>query len=96
MAATHDKERQLTREIAPKVESALPGTEVLACTSAVAVADFSESTMATRAALALKWALARSTLCLTSDTFHSSFGSTTDRWIRARSPLASVIHSNRR
>ena len=30
MAATHDKERQLTREIAPKVESALPGTEVLA------------------------------------------------------------------
>ena len=30
MAATHDKERQLTREIAPKVENALPGTEVLA------------------------------------------------------------------
>ena len=30
MAATHDKEQQLTREIAPKVESALPGTEVLA------------------------------------------------------------------
>lgn len=30
MAATHDKERRLTREIAPKVESALPGTEVLA------------------------------------------------------------------
>src|SRR5207244_5483265 len=30
MATTHDKERQLTREIAPKVESALPGTEVLA------------------------------------------------------------------
>ena len=30
MAATHDKERQLTRDIAPKVESALPGTEVLA------------------------------------------------------------------
>jgi ribosome maturation factor RimP len=30
MAATHDKERQLTREIARKVESALPGTEVLA------------------------------------------------------------------
>jgi ribosome maturation factor RimP len=30
MAATHDKERQLTREIAPKVEDALPGTEVLA------------------------------------------------------------------
>ena len=30
MAATHDKERQLTREIAPKVESALPGTEGLA------------------------------------------------------------------
>jgi ribosome maturation factor RimP len=27
---THDKERQLTREIAPKVEGALPGTEVLA------------------------------------------------------------------
>jgi ribosome maturation factor RimP len=30
MAATHDKERQLTREIGPKVEGALPGTEVLA------------------------------------------------------------------
>jgi len=30
MAATHEKERQLTREIAPKVEGALPGTEVLA------------------------------------------------------------------
>jgi ribosome maturation factor RimP len=30
MAATHDKERQLTREIAPKVEGTLPGTEVLA------------------------------------------------------------------
>jgi ribosome maturation factor RimP len=30
MAATHEKERQLTREITPKVESALPGTEVLA------------------------------------------------------------------
>jgi ribosome maturation factor RimP len=30
MAATHDKERQLMREIAPKVEGALPGTEVLA------------------------------------------------------------------
>ena len=30
MAGTHDKERQLTREITPKVESALPGTEVLA------------------------------------------------------------------
>jgi ribosome maturation factor RimP len=30
MAATHDKERQLTREIAPKIEGALPGTEVLA------------------------------------------------------------------
>ena len=30
MAATHDKERQLAREIAPKVEGALPGTEVLA------------------------------------------------------------------
>jgi ribosome maturation factor RimP len=30
MAATHQRERQLTREIAPKVEGALPGTEVLA------------------------------------------------------------------
>ena len=30
MATTHDKERQLTREITPKVERALPGTEVLA------------------------------------------------------------------
>ena len=30
MAPTHEKERQLTREIAPKVEGALPGTEVLA------------------------------------------------------------------
>ena len=30
LAATHDKEKQLTREIAPKVEQALPGTEVLA------------------------------------------------------------------
>src|SRR2546423_3185337 len=30
MASTHDKERQLIREIAPKVEGALPGTEVLA------------------------------------------------------------------
>jgi ribosome maturation factor RimP len=30
MAATHDKERQLTREIGPRVEGALPGTEVLA------------------------------------------------------------------
>jgi ribosome maturation factor RimP len=30
MAATHDRERELTREIAPKVEGALPGTEVLA------------------------------------------------------------------
>jgi ribosome maturation factor RimP len=30
LAATHDKERQLTREIAPKIEGALPGTEVLA------------------------------------------------------------------
>jgi ribosome maturation factor RimP len=30
MAATHDKERQLTREIAPKVEGAVPGIEVLA------------------------------------------------------------------
>jgi ribosome maturation factor RimP len=30
MAATHEKEKQLTREIAPKVEGALPGTEVLA------------------------------------------------------------------
>ena len=30
MAVTHDKERELTREIAPRVEGALPGTEVLA------------------------------------------------------------------
>ena len=30
MAATHEKERQLTREIAPKIEGAIPGTEVLA------------------------------------------------------------------
>src|SRR4051795_4396061 len=30
MAATHDKERQLMREIAPRVEGALPGTQVLA------------------------------------------------------------------
>ena len=30
MAATHDKERQLTREITGKVEDVLPGTEVLA------------------------------------------------------------------
>ena len=30
MAGTHDKERQLMREIAPKVEGALRGTEVLA------------------------------------------------------------------
>jgi ribosome maturation factor RimP len=30
MAGTHEKERQLIREIAPKVEHALPGTEVLA------------------------------------------------------------------
>jgi ribosome maturation factor RimP len=30
MPATYDKEKQLTREIAPKVEGALPGTEVLA------------------------------------------------------------------
>jgi len=30
LAATHDKEKQLTREIAPKVEGAIPGTEVLA------------------------------------------------------------------
>jgi ribosome maturation factor RimP len=30
MAATHEKEQQLTREIAPKVERAMPGTEVLA------------------------------------------------------------------
>src|SRR5438552_17463592 len=30
MAATHDKERELAREIAPKVEGAMPGTEVLA------------------------------------------------------------------
>jgi ribosome maturation factor RimP len=30
LAATHQKERELTREISGKVESALPGTEVLA------------------------------------------------------------------
>jgi ribosome maturation factor RimP len=30
MAATYEKEKQLTREIAPKVEGAIPGTEVLA------------------------------------------------------------------
>jgi ribosome maturation factor RimP len=30
MAATHDKEKTLTREISRKVEQALPGTEVLA------------------------------------------------------------------
>jgi ribosome maturation factor RimP len=30
LAATHEKERQLTREIASKVERAVPGTEVLA------------------------------------------------------------------
>ena len=30
MAATHEKERQLTREIRRKVEDAVPGTEVLA------------------------------------------------------------------
>ena len=30
MAATHEKEKQLTREIAPKVENAIPGSEVLA------------------------------------------------------------------
>jgi ribosome maturation factor RimP len=30
MAKTHQKERELTREIASKVEGALPGTEVLA------------------------------------------------------------------
>jgi len=30
MAATHEKERELTREIRRKVEDALPGTEVLA------------------------------------------------------------------
>jgi ribosome maturation factor RimP len=30
LAATHDKERELTREIRRKVESAVPGTEVLA------------------------------------------------------------------
>jgi ribosome maturation factor RimP len=29
-AKTYDKERELTREIVPKVEGALPGTEVLA------------------------------------------------------------------
>ena len=30
LAAAHEKEQQLTREIAPKVERAIPGTEVLA------------------------------------------------------------------
>ena len=30
MAKTHEKERELTREIAPKVEGAVPGAEVLA------------------------------------------------------------------
>ena len=30
MAATYEKEKQLTREIAPKVEGAIPGAEVLA------------------------------------------------------------------
>jgi ribosome maturation factor RimP len=30
MATTHDKERELTREITPKIEAAVPGTEVLA------------------------------------------------------------------
>jgi ribosome maturation factor RimP len=30
MAGTHEKERQLTREITPRVEGALPGAEVLA------------------------------------------------------------------
>jgi len=30
LTATHDKERELTREIRRKVESAVPGTEVLA------------------------------------------------------------------
>jgi ribosome maturation factor RimP len=30
MAKTHEKERELTREITQKVETALPGTEVLA------------------------------------------------------------------
>ncbi len=30
MATTYERERQLTREIAPKVERAMPGTEVLA------------------------------------------------------------------
>jgi ribosome maturation factor RimP len=30
MAPTHEKERQLTREITPKVERAMPGIEVLA------------------------------------------------------------------
>ena len=30
MAKTHDKERQLTQEIAPRVETDLPGVEVLA------------------------------------------------------------------
>jgi len=30
MAATHDKERQLTREITPRIQDSIPGTEVLA------------------------------------------------------------------
>jgi ribosome maturation factor RimP len=30
MAATHDKERELTREISQQVETSVPGTEVLA------------------------------------------------------------------
>ena len=30
MATTHDKEKQLTREVSHKVEGAIPGTEVLA------------------------------------------------------------------
>jgi ribosome maturation factor RimP len=30
LAATHEREKELTREIAPKVERAMPGTEVLA------------------------------------------------------------------
>ncbi len=30
MAATHERERQLAREITPRVETAVPGTEVLA------------------------------------------------------------------
>src|SRR3546814_6803806 len=41
-----------------------------------------------RAALALKCGLAGSTLSFTSDTSHSSLGSTMDRWISRCRPLA--------